>query len=93
MRTSLFDYLYLMLTELESALLEWQASGVMAGEKVSEGELTFLFSRYLRKAIQEKFGMREAEEYNIHHHLNRFVKFLMRVRREIMTGSPCLADA
>jgi hypothetical protein len=36
--------------------------------------------------IYEKFGMREAHEYDVHSHLARFVKFLMRVRGEIVGG-------
>ncbi len=82
--TSLFDYLHLVLSELESALLEWQASGITVGERVSDGELTSIFSRELRRAIHEKFGMREAEQYDIRYRLCRFVKFLLRVRREVM---------
>lgn len=85
---SLFDYLHLMLAELETALREWQASGVVTSAKVREGELTFLFSRYLRQTIREKFGMSEAEEYDIHSKLNRFVKFLMQVRRAVLTDHP-----
>lgn len=87
MLTSLFDYLHLFLGELESAILEWQQKGVMTGEKIRRGELTFLFSRYLRGEIRERFGMRESDEYDIQQHLNRFVKFLMLVRREILADS------
>lgn len=84
MRISLFDYVFLVLGELQSALTGWQASGVMAGPKLSDGELTSLFSRYLRCAIQERFGMREEHEYDISRDLNRFIKFMMCVRREVM---------
>lgn len=81
LRTSLFDFLHLVLGELESAILEWQANGMLGGEEVERGELTLLFSRYLRRLIQEKYGMKEGEEYDISHQLNRFVKFLLQVRR------------
>jgi len=81
---SLFDYLDLVLGELESALLEWQAAGRVTGRRVEAGELTGRFSRYLRDAIAEKFGMREGADYDARRHLRRFVKFLMRVRREVI---------
>ena len=92
MISSLFDYLHLVLGELESAVLEWQASGAIARGTVREGELTFVFSRCLRYAIQEKFGMSEGENYDIRHRLARFVKFLMQVRRDVMNGSRELAS-
>jgi hypothetical protein len=91
MMISLFDYVHLVLAELESAILHWQASGAITGRKMREGELTFLFSCYLRKAIREKFGMQEAEQYDIRLHLCRFVKFLMQVRQEVIGQYPRLA--
>lgn len=87
MLVSLFDYVHLVLAEVESALLQWQTDGLMIGERIHEGELTFLFSRYLRRAIREKFGMTEGEEYDVRPQLSRFVKFLMRVRREVLLAS------
>jgi hypothetical protein len=82
---SLFDYIHLVLVEVESAVQEWQTGGLMGGEKLGEGVLTALFSRYLRRAIHDKFGMRETQEYNvIQPNLTRFAKFLMQVRREVM---------
>jgi hypothetical protein len=83
---SLFDYVHLVLAELESAVVEWQESGAMREGKVVEGELTLMFSQHLRRAIQDKYGMKEEEEYDIRLCLMRFVKFLMRVRREVMRG-------
>ncbi len=82
--TSLFDYLELVLGELESALLEWQVAGGVAGPRVRSGELTGLFSGYVRGAIADKFGIREGAQYDARRHLKRFVKFLMRVRREVL---------
>jgi hypothetical protein len=91
LRISLFDYLHLVLGELELAIREWQESG-MVGEKVREGQLTRQFSGYLRDAIEEKYGLTEGESYDVRHHICRFVKFLMLVRRNIMadsTGKGC----
>ena len=82
--TSLFDYLELVLGELESALLEWQVVGGVAGPRVRSGELTGLFSGYVRGAIADKFAIREGAQYDVRRHLKRFVKFLMRVRREVV---------
>lgn len=82
--TSLFDYLELVLGELESALLEWQVAGGIAGPRVRSGELTGRFSGYVRGAIADKFGIREGAQYDARQHLKRFVKFLMRVRREVL---------
>ncbi|MHB1828375.1 MAG: IucA/IucC family siderophore biosynthesis protein [Steroidobacteraceae bacterium] len=81
---SLFDYLDLVLGELEAALLAWQAAGGVAGPRVRAGALTGRFCGYLRGAIAEKFGMREGADYDARRHLKRFVKFLMRVRREVL---------
>lgn len=81
---SLFDYLNLVLGELEAALIEWQTAGLIDRKVCWEGELTGAFSSHLRRAIQRKFGVREAEDYNIRHQLRRFVKFLMEVRREFL---------
>jgi hypothetical protein len=84
MMTSLYDYVFLVLGELESALLGWQAAGVVIGERITAGQLTSLFSRYLRTAIRETYGLQEKEEYDIRCNLNRFVKFLLQIRREIL---------
>lgn len=87
LRTSLFDYLYFFLSQFEIALAEWRANGGLIVAKDLEGRLTFLFSHYLRRAIHRKFGLREPEEYDIQRDLNRFVKFLLRVRREVMLSN------
>jgi len=81
---SLFDYLDLVLGELESALLQWQAAGTAVGPRVQAGELTGRFSECLRGAIAEKFGMREDAQYDVRRQLKRFVKFLMLVRRAVL---------
>ena len=81
---SLFDYLNLVLGELEAAVLEWQAQGRVTGRTLRAGELTGSFSGYLRQVIWEKFAVREESEYDVRHDLKRFVKFLLRVRREVM---------
>lgn len=81
---SLTDYIHLVLGELEAALLQWRASGVLSKELFGKGELTFLFSHYLRRAVRDKFGVAEAAEYDIRHQRNRFVKFLMGVRKQII---------
>jgi hypothetical protein len=86
-RTSLFDYVYLVLAELEAAMGEWRVNGMMSRGESWEGKLTLLFSRHLRKAIHHRFGMSELREYDIHKDLTRFVRFLMRVRREVMHGN------
>lgn len=87
LKVSLFDYLHFVLAELESAILEWQADGVLGGGKVRKGELSRLFSHHLRRSIRDKFGLGEATEYDVSKELNRFVKFLMRVRKEILSVS------
>jgi hypothetical protein len=86
MRVSLTGYVDLVLGELESALLEWQARGIVRGEKFEQGELTRLFSRYLRKWIQEKFGLRDESDYDIRHQRSRFIRFLMQVRMKVMSA-------
>lgn len=92
LRTSLFDYLYFVLTQLDETVTEWRANGVISGQRIWPEELTVCFSRYLRMAIREKTGMWEAETYDVHHQLNRFIKFLMQVRREVMYGNTKLAN-
>lgn len=82
---SLTDFLELVLAELEYALLKWQLSATIAPEGIESGVLTRIYSAHLREAIREKFGLIEAADYDIRHQRHRFVKFLMRVRHEILT--------
>lgn len=82
---SLYDYLYLFLGELEGAVREWEACGVRIEPPFGRDSLGNTFLRYLRKVIHEKFGLRESERYDAVQNLHRFVKFLMEVRKGVMS--------
>lgn len=84
-RTSLFDYFYFVLAELDAAIKGWRQTGRVSGADMWSGDLTLLFSHHLRQVLYERFGAREAgPEYDVYGSLNKFVKFLMRLRREVM---------
>jgi hypothetical protein len=84
LRTSLFDYTYFVLTDLNASLIKWQREGLIGGRNVKEGHMTTMFSYYLRSAIEDRFGLKEDGRYDIYTSLNRFVMFLLRVRREAL---------
>ena len=83
LRMSLLQYLYHVLVELEQTLRAWQARGMMGGARIEEDDITAMFSHNILNLIDELFGVRVQSPYNIHHHLNRFVLLLMRVRKEL----------
>jgi ferric iron reductase FhuF-like transporter/IucA/IucC family protein len=84
---SLFDYLNFVLNDIELAFEEWQRLGLIKGRDLAKGEATLLFSRHLFEAIEERYGIRSPEVYNIFSHLNRFLVFFMRVREEVMRAA------
>jgi hypothetical protein len=85
-RTSLFDYIHLFLVPLEGKLRDWHAGGLLNGEVIAHGAVTMMFSRHLRREIEERFSVREGADYDISPALNRFVKFLMKVRKIVLEG-------
>ncbi len=85
-RISLFDYLHFVLNETELSLIEWRDRGLIGGQKCAENEVTMIFSRHLFKAVEEMFGVRVDAPFNVYRSLNRFLIFLLKVRREVMAG-------
>lgn len=92
-RISLFDYLHFVLNETELALIEWHDRGLIGGPRCAENEVTMIFSRRLFEAIEQMFGVRADAPFNVYHSLNRFLIFLLKVRRENMGAArsckPC----
>lgn len=86
LRISLLHYLHFVLKELEQMLRSWQQRGIMGGVRFHESELTAMFSRRMLGLIHELFGVRVPTDYDIHVHLNRFVRQLLNVRKELMGG-------
>ena len=84
LRISLLHYLYFVLTELEQMLRAWQERGIVSGARFNENDLTAMFSRKMVELIQELFAVRVQADYNICQHLNRFVRQLLDVRREVV---------
>ncbi len=84
LRISLYDYLHFVLQELNTSLRCWMQDGRLRKQALRADALTQSFSGHLFTAIDEMFGIRERRVYDIHQHLNRFIIFLMKVRREVM---------
>jgi IucA / IucC family len=89
LKLSLRNYVNLFLAELESALMEWQANGALNGFEVGQHELTSSFSDHLCNAMKEKFGSCGSPDCNLRDNLAGFVKYLMKVRMEVMRGVGC----
>lgn len=87
-RISLFDYLRLVLFEVESSLREWHDRGLVRGPKCGEGEITMLFSRHLFAALERLFNQSLGAPYDILGSLNRFLIELMQFRKVEMRGLP-----
>jgi len=86
MKVSLYAYLHSVLDDLNNYLLEWQTQGLLAGPTIRSGDLTMMFSRHMIKNIEVLFGITGEPAYNIHGSLNKFLIFLMKIRREIIAG-------
>lgn len=78
---SLFDYLRMVLFEVESSLRQWHDRALVRGPKCAEGELTMLFSRHLFAALERLFNQSLGTPYDILGSLNRFLIKLMRLRK------------
>lgn len=86
---SLGHYSYLVLAELEQMLRAWQERGIVGGARLSEDDLTWMFSRKMIDLIAELFGVHVAggDKINVYRHPNRFVLLLLSVRRELIERS------
>jgi hypothetical protein len=83
-RISLFDYLRLVLNEVETSLRQWHDQGRVRGPKCREGELTMLFSERLFAAVERQFNVSLGAPYDILAALNRFILALFKVRRALI---------
>lgn len=83
MRRSLYSYLSLWLDELESAMREWHRVGWLDGPQVQRDSISEIFSRTMRTALHDLFGI-STDVYNIYHSPNRFMKLLFNLRRELL---------
>lgn len=84
---SLQLYLQFVLDELDTLLREWQGRGLIRGGNFEKDSVTMIFSQHMMKAVEEMFGARVGVQYNIRYSLNRFVIFLMKLRRELLQTS------
>lgn len=84
---SLHLYLRFVLDELDILLREWQGRGLIRGTSFEKDSVTATFSRHMMKAVEEMFGVPVGAEYNIRHSPNKFVIFLMKLRRELLAAS------
>jgi hypothetical protein len=83
---SLFNYLRMVLGEVELSLREWYDRGLVRGPKCGEGELTMLFSRHLFGALEQTLNHALGTPYDVLASLNRFLIDLMRCRKEVLHG-------
>lgn len=86
LRTSLFQYLRLVLHELGLMLRQWRQSGLMRGVSLTEEDLSAMFSRRMMSALEELFGVQVGAHYAIDRSLNRFVLLLVRLRRDFLNA-------
>lgn len=84
LRISLFNYVHFILTEAEASLREWHERGLIGEWQCEPGELTMIFSDHLFKAVDEMFGVRLEKHYNVYRSMNRFLTFLLTIRRQTM---------
>ena len=83
-KVSLFVYLRFFLKDLERRLITWRSGGVIDGPQIYDGLLTEMFSRKMRDALLEIYGATDGGDYNIDGNVNRFILFLMRLRRRLL---------
>jgi hypothetical protein len=86
LKTSLIQYLRLVLHELGLMLRQWRHSGLMRGTQLTEDDLTAMFSRRMMKALEESFGVPVKAEHALDRSLNQFVLLLVRLRRDFLRG-------
>lgn len=84
LRSSLFGYLHFVLNELDLLLVEWSRRGIVRGPRFEKGDITMMFSRHMLQGIEDMFGVRAAEVYDIYRSVNRFTVFMMRLRRKLI---------
>lgn len=85
-RISLFGHMCLVLREIELSLRDWHDRAVIVGCKCADGEVTMIFSRHLFRAVEDMFGVRISPQYDVYHHLNRFLLLLLKLRRQMLEG-------
>lgn len=84
--TSLFNYLHFVLHEFETTIKRCPPSERLLRGPLRDDEITLMFSRAMRKAIEDLFGVRTAQPiYNIYREFPRFCAHMMKVRLECMT--------
>lgn len=84
-RTSLSQYLHLVLNELDGSLRKWRAAGLIRWQG-SDEETTMTFSRHVLRIVSEISGVPPQRDYNIYSNPNRFVTALLKLRARWMPG-------
>jgi hypothetical protein len=85
-RVSLTQYMSLVLQQVETALREWHRSGRLGGVPPAVDEATSMFSQCLFETLEQMFGVRTGQHYNVHRSLNRFLILLAGLRRELLVA-------
>ena len=81
---SLFNYVDLVLQDMNDVLSEWQASRGLLDGGFAENELTAIFSCAIRRVLAQSYGVSSLDIYNIGEEPKRFSIFLFNVRRELL---------
>jgi hypothetical protein len=87
LRISLLQYLHSVLSELEQMLRAWQERGLLGGTRFNQDDLTAMFSRRTSDLIQELFAVRVSFDDNIHRHLNKFLRLLLSLRKDVLADA------
>jgi hypothetical protein len=86
LRTSLFDYVFLFLHELDCRIREWRHEKCLYVPTGKYESFTHSFSRAIRAQIKDRYGVSEGQDYDLYESLNRFVIFLMKLRRDLLNS-------
>jgi hypothetical protein len=81
---SLYQFLRMVLREVEQSLRQWHQDGLINGPLCGPDELTMAFSRHMFEGLERIFGVRVDSPYNIDRHLNRFLLLLSQLRRQAL---------
>ncbi len=87
LHVSLYGYVHLVLREIDESISTWASGGLIDRAVLRRESLTSMFSRHLRLSLGSLADVRDSGNYDICNDLSRFVRFLMRVRRELMESA------
>jgi hypothetical protein len=86
LRSSLLQYLHLVLNAVNMCLNQWQSSRLLPPSPAGPYDLTMTFSRHMFDAIHKVFHYDTEAAYDIYRRPVRFLQLLLRMRRELLAA-------